>query len=359
MGQDEGDGLRRLVDLSLTAIDGKAEELGLIPLGGLSFAGDVVAVCPGLVCGGGAEGDLEEGLGLFVGVQLVDVGLRVDVGGGDELRLDRAGVADAVGLTADDGVGVGDEAAADDGVLTAEIAGDRAAVGAGGGGLAGDGTGGVAVVDLGVAAAEDAAGVLHVRGVGGVDIAEIAAGLDEDGAVLIVGLACHAADVAAAGDLAGVDAADDLGLHAERAVRVDLADEAAGAVAVHAVVVLHRGFVGDRAGVDALAEPHVGRAADETARAGEVPDRSAILVDIRDDGHAAVVAAVHDLVLRGSPCAAVRESHETAREAVDGAIDRARRLAGDGGEVGAAVQLSAVLQIQGEGADPLPGSEAA
>ena len=120
------------------AVDGKAEELGLIPLGGLSFAGDVVAVCPGLLRGRGAEGDLEEGLGLFVGVQLVDVGLRVDVGGGDELRLDRAGVADAVGLTADDAVGVGDEAAADDGVLAAEIAGDRAAVGAGGGGLAGD-----------------------------------------------------------------------------------------------------------------------------------------------------------------------------------------------------------------------------
>ena len=337
------------------AVDGKAEELGLIPLGGLSFAGDVVAARPGLLRGRGAEGDLEEGLGLFVGVQLVDVGLRVDVGGGDELRLDRAGVADAVGLTADDAVGVGDEAAADDGVLAAEIAGDRAAVGAGGGGLAGDGTGAVAVVDLGVAAAEDAADVLHVCGIGGVDIAEIAAGLDEDGAVLIVDLACRAADVAAAGDLAGVDTADDLGLHAERAVRVDLADEAAGAVAVHAVVVLHRGFVGDRAGVDALADLYVGRAADEAARAGEVPVRRVR----RGDGHAAVVAAVHDLVLRGSPCAAVRESHETAREAVDGAIDRARRLAGDGGEVGAAVQLSAVLQIQGEGADPLPGSEAA
>ena len=283
------------------------------------------------------------------------MGLRVDVGGGDELRLDRAGVADAVGLTADDGVGVGDEAAADDGVLAAEIAGDRAAVGAGGGGLAGDGTGGVAVVDLGVAAAEDAAGVLHVRGVGGVDIAEIAAGLDEDGAVLIVDLACHAADVAAAGDLAGVDAADDLGLHAERVARVDLADEAAGAVAVHAIVALHRDFVGDLTSVDALADLYVGRAADEAARAGEVPVRCVR----RGDGHAAVVAAVRDLVLRGSPCAAVRAGHKTARVAVDGAIDRARRLAGDSRPVGAVVQLAAVLQIQGEGADQLAGGEAA
>ena len=71
------------------------------------------------------------------------------------------------------------------------------------------------------------------------DIAEAAAGLDEDGAALIVDLACDAADIAAAGDLAGVEAADELGLHAERVDRVDLADEAAGAVAVHAVVVLH------------------------------------------------------------------------------------------------------------------------
>ena len=283
------------------------------------------------------------------------MGLRVDVRGGDELRLDRAGVADAGGLTADDAVGVGDEAAADDGVLAPEIAGDRAAVGAGGGGLTGDGTGGVAVVDLGVAAAEDAAGVLHVRGIGGVDIAEIAAGLDEDGAVLIVDLARHAADVAAAGDLAGVDAADELSLPGERVDRVDLADDAAGAVAVHAVVVLHRDFVGDLTSVDALAEPHVGRAADEAARAGEVPVRRVR----RGDGHAAVVAAVRDLVLRGRPQAAVCAGHEAAREAVDGTVDRARRLAGDSRPVGAVVQRAAVLQIQGEGADPLTGGEAA
>ena len=360
MGQDEGDGLGRLIDDGLMAVDGEAGELRLVALGGLDVAGDVVVACPLLfLLSGLAEGDLEEGLGLFVGVQLVDVGLRVDVGGGDELRLDRAGIADAVGLTADDGVGVGDEAAADDGVLAAEIAGDRAAVGAGGGGLAGDGTGGVAVVDLGVAAAEDAAGVLHVRGVGGVDVAEAAAGLDEDGAVLIVDLARDAADVAAAGDLAGVDAADELGLHAERVARVDLADETAGAVAVHAVVVLHRDFVGDLAGVDALADLHIGRAADEAARAGEVPYRIALLVTLRVDGHVAVIAAVRDLVLRGSPCAAVRAGHEAAREAVDGTIDRARRLAGDRGAVGAVVQFAAVLQIQGEGADPLPGGEAA
>ena len=359
MGQDEGDGLRRLVDLRLMAVDGKAEELGLITLGGLSFAGDVVAVCPGLLRGRGAESDLEEGLWLFVGVQLVDVGLRVDVGGGDELRLDRAGVAAAVGLTADDAVGVGDEAAADDGVLAAEIAGDRAAVGAGGGGLAGDGTGGVAVVDLGVAAAEDAAGVLHVRGVGGVDIAEIAAGLDEDGAVLIVDLACHAADVAAAGDLAGVDAADDLGLHAERVVRVDLTNETAGIVAVSPVVGRSGFCIGDRAGVGAPADLHIGRAADEAARAG----KTAIRHIRRVDGHAAVIAAACDLVLCYVAPTAVCTGHDTAREAVERVIGTAlhfiRRLAGDRSLVDAVFECTTVLQIQGEGTDPLAGGEAA
>ena len=341
------------------AVDGKAEELGLITLGGLSFAGDVVAVRPGLLRGGGTEGDLEEGLGLFVGVQLVDVGLRVDVGGGDELCLDRAGVADAVGLTADDAVGVGDEAAADDGVLAAEIAGDRAAVGAGGGGLAGDGTGGVAVVDLGVAAAEDAAGVLHVRGVGGVDIAEIAAGLDEDGAVLIVDLACHAADVAAAGDLAGVDAADDLGLHAERVVRVDLTNETAGIVAVSPVVRRSGFCIGDRAGVGAPADLHIGRAADEAARAG----KTAIRHIRRVDGHTAVIAAVCDLVLCYVAPTAVCTGHDTAREAVERVIGTAlhfiRRLAGDRSLVDAVFECTTVLQIQGEGTDPLAGGEAA
>ena len=359
VGQDEGDGLRRLVDLRLTAIDGKAEELGLITLGGLSFAGDVVAVCPGLLRGRGAESDLEEGLWLFVGVQLVDVGLRVDVGGGDELRLDRAGVADAVGLTADDGVGVGDEAAADDGVLAAEIAGDRAAVGAGGGGLAGDGTGGVAVVDLGVAAAEDAADVLHVCGIGGVDIAEIAAGLDEDGAVLIVDLACHAADVAAASDLAGVDTADDLGLHAERVVRVDLTNETAGIVAVSPVVGRSGFCIGDRAGVGAPADLHIGRAADEAARAG----KTAIRHIRRVDGHAAVIAAACDLVLCYVAPTAVCTGHDTAREAVERVIGTAlhfiRRLAGDRSLVDAVFECTTVLQIQGEGTDPLAGGEAA
>ena len=287
------------------------------------------------------------------------MGLRVDVGGGDELRLDRAGVADAVGLTADDGVGVGDEAAADDGVLTPEIAGDRAAVGAGGGGLAGDGTGAVAVVDLGVAAAEDAAGVLHVRGVGGVDIAEIAAGLDEDGAVLIVDSARNAADIAAAGDTAGVDAANDLGLHAERTVRVDLADKAAGVVAVSPVVGRSGFYVGDRAGVGAPADLHVGRAADEAARTG----KAAIRYVRRVDGHAALVAAVRDLILRCTAPAAVCTGHKAAREAVERSIRAAhcilRRLAGDGCPVDAAVQLSAVLQEEREGADPLAGGEAA